>query len=198
MKEWLPGWRPCVLKNWWLRFCVSACLVDQSCLTLCNPMDCSLPGSSVYENSQARILEWVAISYSRESSPLRDWTHNSCVSCIGRLIIYHYTTWETPTAFLSKSRKKTFEVSQSSSQGKNGPHFSKQKTEAGQPFGQGFGSIQRTVVASAADWPTGIAIFHECSMNAHKCQKGWYRWGIAAFREVLVSLGPHNPMIPLN
>ena len=69
----------------------------------CSPMDCSLPGSSVYETAQGRILEWVAISYSRESSPPRDQTPNSCVSCIGRLIIYHYATWETPTTFLSKS-----------------------------------------------------------------------------------------------
>ena len=40
----------------------------QSCLTLCDPMDCSLPGSSVRGVLQARILEWVAISSSRESS----------------------------------------------------------------------------------------------------------------------------------
>ena len=38
----------------------------QSCLTVCNPMDCSLPGSSVHRISQARILEWVAISSSRD------------------------------------------------------------------------------------------------------------------------------------
>ena len=39
-------------------------LVAQLCLTLCNPMDCSPPGSSVHGISQARILEWVAISFS--------------------------------------------------------------------------------------------------------------------------------------
>ena len=43
-------------------------LVTQSCLTLCDPMDCSLPGSFVSEISQARILEWVAISSCRGSS----------------------------------------------------------------------------------------------------------------------------------
>ena len=43
-------------------------LVTQSCLTLCDPMDCSLPGSSVHGIFQARILEWVAISFSRRSS----------------------------------------------------------------------------------------------------------------------------------
>ena len=48
--------------------------VTQSCLTLCDPVDCSLPGSSVHEILHARILEWVAISFSRESSRSRDWT----------------------------------------------------------------------------------------------------------------------------
>ena len=42
--------------------------VTQSCLTLCNPMDCSLLGSSIHGIFQARVLEWIAISFSRESS----------------------------------------------------------------------------------------------------------------------------------
>ena len=48
-------------------FCC-CCLVDKLCLTLCDPMDCSLPGSSVCGVSQARVLDWVAISFSRGSS----------------------------------------------------------------------------------------------------------------------------------
>ena len=68
--------------------------VAQSCLTLCNPMDCSPPGSSVHGIFQARTLEWVAISFSRRSSRPRDWTRISCVSCIGRKILYHWATWE--------------------------------------------------------------------------------------------------------
>ena len=43
-------------------------LVTQSCLTLCDPVDCSPPGSSVHGILQARVLEWVAISFSRGSS----------------------------------------------------------------------------------------------------------------------------------
>ena len=46
--------------------------VAQSCLTLCDPMDCSLPRSSVHGIFQARVLEWVAISFSGESSQSRD------------------------------------------------------------------------------------------------------------------------------
>ena len=46
------------------------CSVTQLCLSLCKPMDCSTPGSSVHGIFQTRILEWVAISYSRESSPI--------------------------------------------------------------------------------------------------------------------------------
>ena len=45
--------------------------VAQSCPTLCDPMDCSLPGSSVHGISQAIVLEWIAIAFSRESSQLR-------------------------------------------------------------------------------------------------------------------------------
>ena len=77
-----------------------ACLVTQSCLTLCDPLDYSLPGSSVHRISLARILKWVAISSFRGSSQPRDWTHVSCVSCIaGRLFILwateedHWIIW---------------------------------------------------------------------------------------------------------
>ena len=61
----------------------------QSCPNLCNPQDCSPPGSSVHGTSQARIMEWVAISFSRGSSRPRDPTNVSCVSYIGRQILYH-------------------------------------------------------------------------------------------------------------
>ena len=60
----------------------------QSCLTPSRPTDCSLTGSSVHRTFQARVLEWVAISSSMESSRLRDWTLLSCVSCLGRWILY--------------------------------------------------------------------------------------------------------------
>ena len=48
-----------------------ACLVAQSCLTLCDPMDCSLPGFSIHGILQTRIQEWVTMFSSRGSSPLR-------------------------------------------------------------------------------------------------------------------------------
>ena len=62
----------------------------QSCLTLCNPMDCSQPGSSVHGILQARILEWVAMPSSRGYCQPRDQTQVSYVSCIGRWVLYHY------------------------------------------------------------------------------------------------------------
>ena len=55
--------------------CCHFCLVTTSCLTLCDLMDCSPSGSSVHGTSQARILEWVAIPFSRGSYWLRHWTH---------------------------------------------------------------------------------------------------------------------------
>ena len=60
-------------------------------------MDCSLPGSSVHEIFQARVLEWVSISSSREFSLPRDRTH---VSCIGRWILYCWNTKEAPSQVL--------------------------------------------------------------------------------------------------
>ena len=69
------------------------CLVAQSCLTLCDPMNCSPPGSSVHGILQARILEWVAISSSRGSFRAKDWTHiHFCTA--GRFFTTSIT-WET-------------------------------------------------------------------------------------------------------
>ena len=64
-------------------------LVTQLCLTLCDPMDCSPPGSSVHGIHQARILDCVAMPFSRESSRPRDRTWVSCFA--GRL----FTIWAT-------------------------------------------------------------------------------------------------------
>ena len=61
----------------------------QSCLTLCDPMDCSPPGSSVDGILQARILQWVAMPCSRGSSQPKDRTHISYVSCTVRRVPYH-------------------------------------------------------------------------------------------------------------
>ena len=88
--------------------CYGSCA--QSCLTLCDPMDCSLPGSSVHGISQARILEWVPISFSRRSSWHRDWPQVSCIA--GRF----FTSWGTreahielePVPFINVSSVATF------------------------------------------------------------------------------------------
>ena len=66
--------------------------VTQSCLTLCDPMDCSLPGSSVNGILEARMLEWVAISFSRGSSWPRDWTQ------VSRIVGRRFTVWATREA----------------------------------------------------------------------------------------------------
>ena len=58
------------------------------------PRTVALQAPPVHGIFQARILEWVATSSSRGSSCPRDWTHVSCISCIGRWILYHCTTWE--------------------------------------------------------------------------------------------------------
>ena len=82
--------------NIWIGPPMHACVAQllQPCLTLCDPMDCKPPVSSVHGIISARILEWVAISSSRGSFWLRDQTHVSCSSCIGKGTLYHWATWE--------------------------------------------------------------------------------------------------------
>ena len=75
---------PCVISI------IVAVLIPQWCPTLCNPMGCSRPGSSVCGILQARILGWVAMPSSRGSSQLRDWTNICYIFCIGRQIFYHW------------------------------------------------------------------------------------------------------------
>ena len=72
------------------------------CSTLWDPVDCSPPGSFVHEIFQARILERVAISFSRASSQPRERT---CISCISRSILYHWATWEAIITTLQTTPK---------------------------------------------------------------------------------------------
>ena len=87
--SWQPGWEPAGHSGW-----RSRCL-DRLAELFCerwvrvqphpgfhDPRDCSPPGSSVHGTFQARILEWVTISFSRGSSQPRDRTRISCVSCM--------------------------------------------------------------------------------------------------------------------
>ena len=76
--------RLCILEL----MCVHDCSVTQLCPALCDPMDCSLRGSSDHGIFQARILEWVAISFSRGSSPSRDRTPSLLCLLHCRQILY--------------------------------------------------------------------------------------------------------------
>ena len=76
-------------------------LAAQSCLTLCNPTDCSPPGSSVRGILQARILQWVAIPFSGGSSWHRDGTWVSCTA--GRF----FTIWATGKSLIDEWRNQT-------------------------------------------------------------------------------------------
>ena len=72
-------------------YLMHACMREKSLphVQLCDPMDCSLPGSSVHGILQAYILEWVTVPYSRRSSRPRNRTFVSYTSCIGRRVLYH-------------------------------------------------------------------------------------------------------------
>ena len=71
---------------------ILVCSVAQLRPTLCEPMDCNPPGSSVHGISQVEVLEWVAISSPRGSSQHKNQT---CISCNGRQILYHWPTKES-------------------------------------------------------------------------------------------------------
>ena len=72
----------------------------ESCPALCDPMNCSPPGSSVLGIFQARILEWVAISFSRGSPPHRDQNFISCTGLFPRWILYHWCRLGCPFCFI--------------------------------------------------------------------------------------------------
>ena len=89
--QWAEGRRQGKMWEDVLRPCC-CCLVSKLCPTPCNTMRCGPPGSPDHGICQAGILEWVVISFSRGSSWPRQRT---CVSCIGRWILYHWATRET-------------------------------------------------------------------------------------------------------
>ena len=99
---WENGIETCIISNllnlnskfstYWLSLFSE---VTQSCPTLCNSMDCSLPGFSVHGILQARILEWVTISFFRGSSRPRD--RNQVSHIAGR----HFSLWPTRGYWLS-------------------------------------------------------------------------------------------------
>ena len=80
-----------IMTRWDVSCVLSACSVAQLCLTLCDPIDCSPPGSLSMEFSRQEYWRWVAISSSRWSAQPKD---KNRISCIGRWILYHCSTWE--------------------------------------------------------------------------------------------------------
>ena len=80
---WSGTWDPtCVCLCVCMCVCVCGCVwVSQSGPTLCDPMDCSLPGSPLHGILQERVPDWFAISFSRGSFWPRDWTQVSCIAC---------------------------------------------------------------------------------------------------------------------
>ena len=89
-------------------------LVAQSCVILCHPMNCSLPGSSVHAILQARILEWVAIPFSRWSSEFRDRTWVSGIAsrfftiwAMREALLYSYVSIIEFIGWESQSSRRT-------------------------------------------------------------------------------------------
>ena len=93
-------------KTW---MCTHAKLL-QWCPTLRDPMDHSLPGSSVHGILQGRILEWVTMPSSGESSWPRDWAHVSYVSSMNRQVLYHYCYLGSPIAVIMGKQISSFHL----------------------------------------------------------------------------------------
>ena len=100
-----PTWLLYIL----LLFPIYCCSVTKFCVWLFwDPVDCSPTVSSFHGISQSRLLEWVANYFSKTSSLPRDW---SCVSCIGREILYHWDTREAlPVYYLSRNMRHFLEM----------------------------------------------------------------------------------------
>ena len=87
--------------------CILSCF---SCIGLCDPMDCSLPGSSVQEILQARILEWVAMPSSRESSPIKEPKRVSSISCIAGGLFFTAESLGKPNGLIPKTFKPLMQL----------------------------------------------------------------------------------------
>ena len=115
----MPQWRPRAAKIIIITVCVwerererkrereraraRACALSH--VWFCDPMGCSLPASPVQDIFQARILEWVTISFSRGSSPPRDGTLVSCISGIGRWVLYQLSHWGSPNNYYNYNKR---------------------------------------------------------------------------------------------
>ena len=143
---------------------IHACLVVQSCLTLYDPDEaCQAPLSMGF--FQARILEWVAISPSRKSSPPRVCTHISCVSCIAGRFIREYCCYYNITTLLSRAFYKTQPT---------GPVSPSQSLSGSAPF----------------PCPRGLVVSQLSIFNLHQYSKLAHPWGsyLFFFLRLLVTL----------
>jgi len=127
----------------------------QSCLTLCDPMDHSLLGSSVHGILQARILEWVAMPFSRGSSQPKDWTWGSCIA--GRF----FTVWATQEVSYSRYIKK-----RNLSILKSIPSFLR--------FLEAFSSISEIVTSSITLWFSENSISLDFEVDSITFSKHWF------------------------
>ena len=124
-----------------VNYCVCVCSVAQLCPIFCDPMDCSPPGTPVHGIFQSRILEQVAISSFKGSFQPRDQSCVSCISCMGKCILYHCTSWETQLIIAAAAAAKSLQSCltlwdpiDSSPPGSPVPGISRQEHWSGFPF----------------------------------------------------------------
>ena len=119
------------------------------------PLDCSLPGSSVHGVSQARILEWGVIFFSRWSSQTRDW---ACISCIGRQILYHWASREAQRCTTNCKNNCIYSFIHSLIYYKPAPHSSTLAWKI--PWTEEPGRLQSMgLLRVRHDWATSLSLF---------------------------------------
>ena len=144
----------------------------QSCPALCNPMDCSPPGSSVHGIFQVIILEWVAITYSRGSSSFRDQNCVSLVSHISRQILYHWATWEVswslqPLLFVYWIWGWAVRCTESGGVLGNGSLHAHPIQDSGTPQGPGWGGEPSLGNWSDSPWCPAFPAFRATKLTIH-------------------------------
>ena len=144
----VPGFLLCKMKEGKVKV--------KSCPTLCDPMDCSLPGISVHGIFQARILEWVAISFSRRSSWPRDWTW------VSLLVSRRFTLWATR------------EVLQNGNDLNSHPRHAEKRSEQG-PWSCFLDSDPSSSVIAGNVTLAAYSTFEPCFLRCADCSAEW-RW----------------------
>ena len=145
------------------------CLISQSCPTVCDPRDCSLPGTSVHGILQARVLEWVAMPSSRGSSQPRDQTQ------ISHIADRFFTIWATREAVTQWTKflflQKSSVLKEERSKSKSSSWTITNLYIAGSQHGASINSLENSYI-EGSKW-TVVLMIYDSSWQPHHHHGRW-------------------------